>query len=217
MKKKFKLTKETKVTLEGVTLFRIECTESFKDIKKGDKGGWIEKESNLSGDAWVYGNAMVYGNALVYGNAMVSGNARVSGYAMVYGNAEVYGYALVYGDAMVYGNAEVYGNAGVSGNARVSGDAEVYGYALVYGDAMVSGNARVSGDAWDKTPPLFHGTKHSISESKKGFLKIGCMELSFSEWKKKYKEIGKKQGYSENEIEEYGIIIMAIEKTSKIK
>ena len=205
MKKKFKLTKETKVTLEGVTLFRIECTESFKDIKKGDKGGWIEKESNLSGDAWVYGNAMVYGNALVYGNAMVSGNARVSGYAMV------------------YGNAEVYGNAGVSGNARVSGDAEVYGYALVYGDAMVSGNAGVygdadvSGDAWDKTPPLFHGTKHSISESKKGFLKIGCMELSFSEWKKKYKEIGKKQGYSENEIEEYGIIIMAIEKTSKIK
>ena len=31
--------------------------------KVGDKGGYIENEDNLSGDAWVSGNARVYGNA----------------------------------------------------------------------------------------------------------------------------------------------------------
>jgi len=54
--KYFKLTQKTKIHL-GIKLFQIEATIDFKDIKKGDKGGWIEKENNLSGNAWVYGNA----------------------------------------------------------------------------------------------------------------------------------------------------------------
>ena len=90
---KFKLTKETRTYL-GVKLFRIKAVASFGDVKIGDLGGWVEKESNL----WVYGNAWVYGEA------KVSGNAKVSGDAKVYDNAKVYGKAWVYGDAEVYGN-----------------------------------------------------------------------------------------------------------------
>ena len=44
---KYKLTKEKK-EVYGTTLFRIEATTSFGSIDKGDKGCWIEKESNLS-------------------------------------------------------------------------------------------------------------------------------------------------------------------------
>ena len=79
--KHYKLTNETKVNFLGVTLFRIECILDFKHAKKGDKGGWIEKESNLSDNAWVYGNAEVYGSAWVSGSARVYGSARVSGNA----------------------------------------------------------------------------------------------------------------------------------------
>ena len=111
---KFKLTDETKQVL-GYILHRIEATEDFGNVKKGDKGGWIEKEGNLSqnGNAWVYGNAEVYGNAWVCGNAEVCGNANVCGNAEVFGNAEV------------YGNAKVFGNANVCGDANVCGNAEV--------------------------------------------------------------------------------------------
>ena len=133
--KHFELTEEYKVNYAGVKLFRIKATKDFKSIKKGDLGGFIEKYSNLYGNAWVSGNARVYGDA------------RVSGNARVYGNAEVSGNARVYGDARVSGNARVYGNAWVSGNARVYGDARVSGNAEVYGDAWVSGNARVYGNA----------------------------------------------------------------------
>ena len=82
---KFKLTTETKSWL-GRTLYRIEALVDFSIVKAGEKGGFVEKEGNLSqvsGDAWVYGNAQVYGNARVYGNAQVSGNARVYGDARV--------------------------------------------------------------------------------------------------------------------------------------
>lgn len=128
--KKYELTGEVKVKF-GVTFKRIRALIDFGNVKKGELGGFIEKEENLSheNNAWVYGNAKVYGDAWVYGNAEVYDNAEVSG------NAWVYGGARVYGDARVSGDAEVYGNA------RVSGDA------WVYGDAEVSGNARVSGNA----------------------------------------------------------------------
>ena len=88
MAKHFKLTNETKANAFGVTLFRIECTIDCKWAKVGDKGGWIEKETNLDGDAWVCGDAKVYGDAWVCGNAKVCGNAEVCGDAKVCGNAD---------------------------------------------------------------------------------------------------------------------------------
>ena len=79
--KKYILTEETK-ELFGRTLYRIEAARDFSDVKKGDKGGWIESEKNLSHErnAWVYDDAMVSGDALVYGNAEVSGDAKVEPY-----------------------------------------------------------------------------------------------------------------------------------------
>ena len=72
MNLKFKLTSET-ITWLGRTLFRIEALIDFGNISKGDKGGFVEVERNVSQD----GNAWVSGNARVSGNALVSGNARV--------------------------------------------------------------------------------------------------------------------------------------------
>ena len=73
---KYKITDECKVFGE-ITLHRIEALKDFNDVKKGDKGGYIEKENNLSqyGDAWVCGNAKVCGNAdyIVFKNWWSSG------------------------------------------------------------------------------------------------------------------------------------------------
>ena len=88
--KKYEFTDETKIFFDR-TLHRIKALRDIgEDVKTGDLGGWIEKESNLShdGDAWVYGNAQVYGNAWAYGNAEVYGNAQVYGNAKVCDNAE---------------------------------------------------------------------------------------------------------------------------------
>jgi len=95
---KYKLTKETK-EVYGLKLFRIEALKDFGDVEKGKKGGWIEKEENLSqeNNAWIYGNARVYGDARIYGNASVYGNAEIYGNASVYGDAEIYGKKLISG------------------------------------------------------------------------------------------------------------------------
>lgn len=74
---KYKLTSETKV-IDGVEVHRIKALKSFGNVKKGDFGGWIESEKNLSqcGRAWVSDNAVVSGYATVFGNARVRGDAR---------------------------------------------------------------------------------------------------------------------------------------------
>ena len=154
MEKKYKLTEET-INVNGSILHRIEALKDFANIKKGDKGGFIEKEKNLSqrGDCWVYGDATIYDDAMVCGNAEVYGNARVYYNANVYDDAKVYNYAQVRGNAEVYDNAKVCGNADVYGIARIYGyaqvcdNAEVCNNAEVYGYSQVSGNAEICGDA----------------------------------------------------------------------
>lgn len=44
--KKYKFTGETKV-VNGRTLHRIIALYDFDNVKKGDLGGWIEKEKKL--------------------------------------------------------------------------------------------------------------------------------------------------------------------------
>ncbi len=107
--KKYELLKDDTIEVAGKTLFRIKALISFKDIRKGEIGGYVEAERNLSqsGNAWVSGNACVTGNARVSDNAWVSGNACVTGNAWVSGNACVTGNAWVCDDAWVSGNAWV--------------------------------------------------------------------------------------------------------------
>ena len=102
--------------IEG--LFRIKALKDFNDVKKGDIGGYVEGEKNLSqlGDCWIYDNAKVYDNAEVCDNAQVCGKAKV------YGNAYVFGNARVYGNAYVFGNARVLYEAKICGDAIISSD-----------------------------------------------------------------------------------------------
>ena len=148
MEKKYKLTEET-INYCSRTLYRIEALKDFGNVKKGDKGGYVQSEENLSqeGDCWIFDNAKVYGSAIVSDSAQVFGNAEVWGNAKVYDKTLVYGNAFVYDNALVFGNAKVSDNAEVSGKAKVFGNAKVSDSAKVYNDAQVSDNAEICSDA----------------------------------------------------------------------
>lgn len=58
MGKKFEITEEFIINNSGIKLYGIKALKDFSDVKNGDLGGYVQKESNLSqfGDAHVYGN-----------------------------------------------------------------------------------------------------------------------------------------------------------------
>lgn len=156
--KKYKLTNNKKEWF-GKTLYQIESLIDFGDVKKGDKGGYIEKEENLSheGNAWVYGdakvcdnakicdNAKVYDNAWVYGNACMSEDSHVYDSSMVFDNARMFKNATARGKSTLCNNATVCGGAKIT-NAFVGGDAEIC-RAWVDSRAFIAGDAKITRNA----------------------------------------------------------------------
>lgn len=63
MEKKFELTEEFIINNSGIKLYRIKALKDFSDVKKGDLGGYVLVERNLSqfGNAWVYGDVIASG------------------------------------------------------------------------------------------------------------------------------------------------------------
>lgn len=158
MSNKYKLTNET-IVFEGRLLHRIQAVKAFRNIEKGELGGYVESEDNLSQDglAWIDSNAKVYDKARVFNNAQVvddaqvydtaviGDNARVSGESVVRRNARVFGSTIVGENAEISGEAKVYGQAIIRHRAHVYGDAEVYENAKVSGNVRVLGRAKVRG------------------------------------------------------------------------
>jgi len=152
--KKYELTGQRMILKKGLVLHRIKALRDFACVKKGDLGGWVEKESNLATDynlAWIAGNARVFGAARVEGDAWISGSAQIYGQALVNeeasvdGNARVYGRAMVSDCASVGEGARIFGEAKIIGNARVSGEVQIYEDALISGYALVREKAKAYG------------------------------------------------------------------------
>ena len=141
-------------------LKRIRALRSFGNVAKGDLGGYIENETNLSHNdiCWVLDNAQVYGNAQVLDNARVFGNA------------------WVYGDAWVFGNAQVFGNMKVTQNVL---------YMFLTRDNMTASDSHIA---------------------------IGCELHTIQHWLEHYREIGKENDYTEDEISFYGWAIYILAK-----
>lgn len=157
MTKKYFLTDETKQLL-GRTLHRIQAVRTFSVIQEGQKGGWVEKESNLShnGDCWVFDDAMVLGDAVVKDNARVYDDSYITGFAEVSGYSQVMGRSTIDGDVCIGGQAyvkdsEICKDAIIAGYANVlhsyvTGHGRVYGSAIIR-CASIRGNSTVGGGA----------------------------------------------------------------------
>jgi len=164
------------------TVRRIRAVRDFGNVKKGELGGWIESEKNLSheGLCWVGDRAFVTDNAEVREDAVVSGNAQIRANAVVGGNAEVSGYAQVEGNAIVcergkvggyaliYGNAGIRGRSAVWGNALVCGDVVMCEKANVYGHAIVCGNVVIDVDANVRRQALIRSSEDIFTVSRVG-------------------------------------------------
>ena len=148
MEKKYKLTDET-IEFNGVKLYRIEALKDFGCVKKGDKGGFVQSEKNLSQleNCWIFddskaiGNSYVYQNAVLLSNSIICDNAFATGFSWIFGHSIVCEKATITHNARIYFNSFICGNSYVSGNAmltesRVDGVSEVTGNAEIH-DALI--------------------------------------------------------------------------------
>lgn len=161
-KEKFELVKKNTKTVrnynnEEVTLYQIRALRDFTCpykinsgsggslittlIKKGQLGGWVEKEDNLSHE----GGCWIFEDAEVRDNARVEGNARVVDRALVKDDAIVKGYSCLSGNAYVYGNAVLDGCTHMKGLVSIGGNSKTNGYVSINGNSQVDGDSVLDG------------------------------------------------------------------------
>ncbi len=127
MEKKYELLKRDCIKVRNKKLYRVRALKTFTTIdktlvKKGELGGFIENESNLShkGVCWVGENACVYENAVILDNARIGDKAIIRGNSNVFQNATILGLATIEGDSLIYGNAYI------DTNSLIKKDAEIF-------------------------------------------------------------------------------------------
>lgn len=152
---KYRLTDDV-IACEGRELFRIEAIRDFDGVSAGDRGGFIQKDANLShqGNCWVHNDAKVFDDASVgqdanvFGYARIFESARIADDAVVAGDAQVFGHARIIDRASVSEHARVYDSASIEDNARVTGWARVCGNATMEHRAKVCNHAVIEEDAF---------------------------------------------------------------------
>ncbi len=102
--KKYELTKIITKLPCGVILHRIRALRDIREgVKKGDLGGWVQTEWNLSQNntCWIYAEAkcyhhgkvsqraILYDHAAVYDQAYLTDEAKVGGTTIMRGNTEI--------------------------------------------------------------------------------------------------------------------------------
>jgi NDP-sugar pyrophosphorylase family protein len=104
---KYRLTQSYIGVHRNKFLYQIEALKDFGYVKKGDLGGYVESEDNLSqeGNCWLYKGSMVIDTAHVFGNAYVE-------------NSIIFNNARIFDDAYVFG-AEIGGEVVIEGNSRI--------------------------------------------------------------------------------------------------
>lgn len=140
MEKKYKLTDET-IKIGEKILYRIEALKDFSYVKKGDRGGFIEKEENLSH----LGNSWVYDNAKVFDDAEVLGDAAVCDMSQIYDYAKIFEHTIILDHAQIYGRAHVLGHTRVQDIVQIYGDSIVGNYAKIYNESIIC-NSRICGN-----------------------------------------------------------------------
>lgn len=166
--KKYEITEKTKVAY-GVKLHQIRALVDILDdwgnvlVHKGDVGGWIEKEENLSqdGQCWIREN-----NSYVMGNAYVCNDAYILTSSVIRDNAQISGKATV-AFSTISDEAKVYGNARVH-SCTAGGTSQIYGNAVA-AKVKIGIRARIFGDAAIYTPGQMPMDRDAVAWKKEHF------------------------------------------------
>lgn len=89
--KKYELAPETVTEFYSKSMYRIRALKDFSDVKKGDLGGYVESEENLSqtGDCWIYDDSIVGLGSRVTHNAAVKSSSTVIDYSEIKDNTVI--------------------------------------------------------------------------------------------------------------------------------
>lgn len=110
---KYELTDDVKHCF-NTKVYRIKALRDGKFFNKGELGGYVESEDNLSqvGECWIGDNAIAFnesyisGSAYVYGNAVIQ-NSKIEDDAQIFDDSEIKDYSVIRDNVTIFGKSIV--------------------------------------------------------------------------------------------------------------
>ena len=178
VEKKYELLLDNTFTIGTITLYRIRALRDFGTVKKGDLGGFVQSEKNLSheGTCWLHDFSKSYHSGLVEKDAQIHHKAEVRNFAIATDFATMWDYSALEGNSVLGGHAKtknwstvgddsrvteyaiITQHAITGGRARVGGNVLVGGYVHIRGQAKVDGNGTISGGIYIHGNSTISGT-----------------------------------------------------------
>ena len=218
MTKKFKLGKTRMIKVgpdeHEVVLYQIIALCDFGSNKKGDIGGWVQKEENLAqvGNCWIKDDACVFESGLIIEDATVFGSAKIYGNAILSGNSIVHENAQIFGNSKVCNNALIYGDAKIYGNSTISGYANIYGKAVVSGKAHIEHLTSLTGGKWTETPLYISVANYYMFMCDNSHLQISSTIYTIKQWLKGGIDLIKTDIFTKEQCREFTAYIKLFEK-----
>lgn len=102
-------------------VYRIKALKDFGTVKKGDLGGFVESENNLSHDGlcWLFDEAIAADNSRVVDDAVLYNNVIACDNCFICGKVLVYDDSMIKENAILDGEGAIFDNSLISGNTRL--------------------------------------------------------------------------------------------------
>ena len=181
MNKKYMILEDEAIKFEGRKLYRIQALKDFGDVEKGQKGGYIQSERNLSheGNCWIYNNAKAMDNSMVTDDATMFDNASMHDCATMRGHASMHNFASMHGNTSIHDHSRMYDRSSIHDYASMHNCASIHDYSRMHDHSMMHGRSRVHGNSI-----LFHfvylnaNVKDAILESNNDFIEFNYVGKS---------------------------------------
>ena len=138
--------KENTIEWKGHTLHRIRALRDFGDIKKGDIGGFVENENNLShkGNCWIYDDAkamddsIMYDNSRIYDKSELHDDSIMHNYTRMYDYSELHNNSIMNDDSAMYDNSTMYDYSIMYDNSEMYNNSTLKNKTRLYGKLVSS-------------------------------------------------------------------------------
>lgn len=150
----------------GLLLFQIRALKDISrfNIKKGDLGGFVSSEKNLSQleDCWIEEGSMVLDNSFVDGNAYICGKSVLSQAVHIQGETIIKN-SILKGNIDILENSELK-QVKAEGTISILGKNEIV-QSILYGNVTIEGNNKIHHFSRIQGEEIFISGDNSIRKS----------------------------------------------------
>ena len=213
---KYELSKNPEHRLGNVT--RIVALKDFSNVKKGEIGGFVSNENNLSqyGDCWLYGNSKMFGNCKMFDNSKMFGYSEMHDYSEMHNNSEIHNNSKMHDNSKMFGYSKMHGYSKMDNNSEMHDNSKIFGNSKIDNNCKIFGNSKIKSVILSNSYECFNISylKYNLTITK-DLVFGGCKTFTHNEFKNLILEQCEDKTWKEEELNQYKSyldIFLAIQK-----